>query len=95
MYAIKCDECKTELGQTVSLRESAAGWMCLECRTARLERGAVEIVRGNVINRYFYSQPDTLGRRSYIDHNPTEGMGRGSSVSRWHFQAGSPSGGPY
>lgn len=32
-YQIKCDECKTAIGETDSLAESAAGGKCDRCRT--------------------------------------------------------------
>ncbi len=35
MYLIKCDDCKKEIGLTVSLRESAAGGVCKECERQR------------------------------------------------------------
>ncbi len=31
-YWIKCDNCKTEIGQTDSLHESACGGRCVSCK---------------------------------------------------------------
>lgn len=31
-YAIKCDDCKKEIGRTDSMKESAAGGHCEECK---------------------------------------------------------------
>ena len=30
-YIIKCDECKVTIGETDSMRESAAGGRCIDC----------------------------------------------------------------
>lgn len=40
-YAVKCDECKTDMRRTDSLRESAAGGLCEGCRMVarRVSRG--------------------------------------------------------
>jgi len=49
-YAIKCDECKTEIGRTESIRESAAGGCCEACRpaeTTQILGLAVEKVPGD------------------------------------------------
>ena len=43
----------------------------------RLALGAVEVVRGAVVNRYFYTEADTLGRREYIDYGHIDGKGQG------------------
>lgn len=43
----------------------------------RLSLGALEVVRGCGVNRYFYSHADTLGRREYIDYSPSDGRGQG------------------
>jgi hypothetical protein len=34
-YEIKCDECKTEIGRTDSMAQSAAGGLCAACRSHR------------------------------------------------------------
>lgn len=36
LYDVKCDDCKTVLRSNASLRDSAAGGTCDECRAARL-----------------------------------------------------------
>ena len=42
----------------------------------RLALGAVDIVRGAVVNRYYYTEADALGRREFIDYG-SDGRGQG------------------
>lgn len=76
-YEIKCDECKIEIGRTDSVRTSAEGGLCAPCRMALLARDTVEIQRGVRGVRYFYSQADDLGRRTFTDYYPEERRGQG------------------
>ena len=39
-YVIKCDDCKTKIGETDSLGESAAGGRCDKCRPCCTRDGA-------------------------------------------------------
>ena len=42
-YTIKCDECHENIGETNSLRESAEGGKCADCRaTLRIELTKIE-----------------------------------------------------
>lgn len=43
-YEIKCDECKVKIGETDSVRESAAGGRCEDCRATV----AAQILSGQV-----------------------------------------------
>lgn len=36
-YAIRCDDCKTEIGRTNSLSESAAGGRCEKCKSKGMQ----------------------------------------------------------
>lgn len=43
-YAIKCDDCKAEIGRTDELHESAAGGRCVRC-WPRAERAPARLVK--------------------------------------------------
>lgn len=42
----------------------------------RLSQDALEIVRGRLLNRYYYSNADKLGRREFIDYCPSDERGQ-------------------
>lgn len=73
-YIIKCDNCKVQIGETDSVRESAAGGRCVVCKT---------IDQANVARRFEDKAPRALLRmdaETVRFHFPVRGGARNVDV---------------